>query len=133
MADIVSFLMAVPKRKGAPSLTLKDIREDARCPYCIQDDKFRVMNVLSNGRLICGNCGHIVFPDDSAFKCPCLKCVEINFSPKIRRLRGAKDRTRSNSKPTPSRPASNAFPITRLRAALRATKIFLATLLAPRG
>ena len=111
-------------------MTLNDAREDARCPYCIQDDKFRAMNVLSNGRLICGNCGHIVFPDDSAFKCPCLKCVEINFSPKIRRLRGAKDRTRNNSKPIPSRPASNTFPTTRLRAALRATRIFLATLLA---
>jgi len=45
------------------------------------------MTVVSKGRLICENCGHIVFPNDTAFRCPCLKCVEVNLSPRIRRFR----------------------------------------------
>lgn len=64
--------------------------KEARCPYCIVDDKFPPMAVLSNGRLICKNCGHIVFPNDTAFRCPCKKCLEISFSPRVRRLRGGK-------------------------------------------
>jgi len=45
------------------------------------------MRVLENGRQICEKCGHIIFPQDGAFKCPCLKCVEVDFAPNIRRLR----------------------------------------------
>jgi predicted RNA-binding Zn-ribbon protein involved in translation (DUF1610 family) len=45
------------------------------------------MRVLENGRQICEECGHIVFPEDGAFKCPCPKCVEVLISPNIRRLR----------------------------------------------
>jgi hypothetical protein len=39
-------------------------RKKVRCPYCVVDDNFRPMTVLPNGRLICKNCGHIVFPND---------------------------------------------------------------------
>jgi hypothetical protein len=67
-----------------------DANERARCPYCIVEEQFPSMTVLSNGRLICQNCGHIVFPNDTAFRCPCQKCLEINFSPSVRRLRGGK-------------------------------------------
>ncbi len=63
-------------------------KKESRCPYCVVGDKFPPMTVLSNGSLICPNCGHIVIPDDSAFKCPCRKCLEIDFSPRVRRLRG---------------------------------------------
>jgi hypothetical protein len=73
---------------GAPSV-MKPKDED-RCPYCIADDKFHPMTVLSNGRLICKKCGHIVFPNDTAFRCPCQKCLEINFSSRVRELRGGK-------------------------------------------
>jgi Zn finger protein HypA/HybF involved in hydrogenase expression len=38
------------------------------------------MTVLSDGRLICHNCGHIVFPNDAAFRCPCPNCLEVNLS-----------------------------------------------------
>lgn len=62
--------------------------KEPRCPYCIADEKFFPMTVLSNGRLICKNCGHIVFPNDTAFKCPCQKCQEITLSPRVRKLRG---------------------------------------------
>ncbi len=62
-------------------------QKEVRCPYCVFDDKFHPMIVLPNGRLICEKCGHIVFPNDTAFRCPCLKCVEINCSPSVRRIR----------------------------------------------
>jgi hypothetical protein len=38
-----------------------------RCPYCVLDGQFRPMQILENGRQICENCGHIVFPNDEAF------------------------------------------------------------------
>lgn len=42
-----------------------------RCPYCVLGSGFRPMKVLSNGRQICEKCGHIVFPNDTEFRCPC--------------------------------------------------------------
>lgn len=64
-------------------------KKEARCPYCVVGDTFPPMTVLSNGRLICSNCGHIGIPNDPAFKCPCQKCLEIDFSPRVRGLRGS--------------------------------------------
>ena len=61
--------------------------KEARCPYCVLGLGFREMKVLANGRQICEHCGHIAFPNDTTFKCPCQKCLEVDFSPKIRRLR----------------------------------------------
>jgi hypothetical protein len=69
--------------------------EESRCPYCIANDKFSPMSVLSNGRLICEKCGHIVFPNDTAFRCPCAKCLEITFSPRIRRLQARQTKRRT--------------------------------------
>ena len=65
---------------------MKQQKED-RCPYCVVDGEFHAMRSLSNGQLICEKCGHIVFPNDTAFRCPCQKCLEINFSPRVRGLR----------------------------------------------
>jgi hypothetical protein len=59
-----------------------------RCPYCVWDGQFRPMQILENGRQICENCGHIVFPNDDAFWCPCPACIKTQFSP---RIRGARD------------------------------------------
>ncbi|MGA2646203.1 MAG: PilZ domain-containing protein [Candidatus Sulfotelmatobacter sp.] len=61
----------------------RDLRKEVRCPYCVGAYTFFPMQVLSNGRLICEKCGHIVFPDDTAFRCPCTKCIEIAFSARI--------------------------------------------------
>ena len=44
-------------------------QKEIRCPYCVVDGKFRPMMMLPNGRLICKNCGHIVFPNDTDSKC----------------------------------------------------------------
>jgi hypothetical protein len=62
-------------------------KKEPCCPYCVVDKKFYPMTVLANGRMICKNCGHIVFPDDRAFRCPCSKCLEVDLSPRLRRLR----------------------------------------------
>ena len=50
-----------------------------RCPYCVSNGEFRPMQILTNGREICEHCGHIVFPDDRAFWCPCQKCLEARI------------------------------------------------------
>jgi len=59
----------------------------ARCPYCATGTVFKVMRVLENGRQICERCGHIVFPEDRAFWCPCQKCLEARLSPRDQRMR----------------------------------------------
>ena len=45
-------------------------KKATRRPYCVVDDKFRAMTVLSNGRFTCENCGHIVFSRRSGFSVP---------------------------------------------------------------
>src|SRR5579864_4517211 len=47
-----------------------------RCPYCASGDEFRPMVALSDGRFICGQCGHLAFPNDRNFECACRKCFE---------------------------------------------------------
>jgi hypothetical protein len=56
-----------------------------RCPYCIEGGDFKPMKILDNGRQICEHCGHIIFPDGEAFWCPCQKCIQIQFSSKLKR------------------------------------------------
>jgi len=68
--------MAIEPRAKAP-----------RCPYCVTGQKFRPMKVLPNGRQICESCGHIIFPHDSAFRCPCERCLQVHFSPRLRPFR----------------------------------------------
>ena len=74
--------------REAPSKVTRE--KESRCPYCIVDGDFHAMRLLSHERLICEKCGHIVFPNDTAFRCPCQKCLEIHFSPRVRGLRGGK-------------------------------------------
>lgn len=85
--DRASILTGNPNHRGSiQALTVKKAKQP-RCPYCVLDAGFRPMKVLSNGRQICETCGHIIFPDDKAFRCPCQKCLDVNLSPRIRRLR----------------------------------------------
>jgi hypothetical protein len=77
------------KLTGTPTTSMrrKKVRENNCCPYCIVDEKFLPMRMFSEGQLICGHCGHIVVRDDRKFRCPCAKCVEIDYSPRFRRIR----------------------------------------------
>jgi hypothetical protein len=72
--------------RSIQALTVKKAKQPC-CPYCVLGTGFRPMRVLSNGRQICEKCGHIVFPNDTAFRCPCPKCMDVNLSPRIRDLR----------------------------------------------
>ena len=65
----------------------REVPENERCPYCILDGTFLLMRKLAKERLICGHCGHIVIRGDGTFKCPCVKCVEIDFAPRFREIR----------------------------------------------
>ena len=72
MSSSLYFENRVPKDGGMKT-------EVPGCPYCSSGAKFRAMKVLANDRQICENCGHIVFPDDKAFWCPCQKCLASHF------------------------------------------------------
>jgi DNA-directed RNA polymerase subunit RPC12/RpoP len=57
--------------------------EVIRCPYCVLGDEFRVMTALSDGRLVCGKCGHLAILSDRNFKGACPKCFESRaFDPR---------------------------------------------------
>jgi hypothetical protein len=60
--------------------------KDPRCPYCVVAKTFYPMTVLENGRMVCKSCGHIIFPNDTAFRCTCAKYMKVNLSPRLRRL-----------------------------------------------
>jgi hypothetical protein len=68
-----------------------DKPEVPRCPYCVSEGQFNGMRVLENGRQICEKCGHIVFPEDRAFWCPCQKCLDMRFSPELQKYSRAFD------------------------------------------
>jgi hypothetical protein len=61
--------------------------QEASLSLLYRGEGFNPMKVLSNRRPICETCGHITFPSDARFRCPCPKCLEGDFSPRIRRLR----------------------------------------------
>jgi hypothetical protein len=48
-----------------------------RCPYCVAGDDFRPMTILSDGRLVCRQCGHLAIPSDKSFECVCRKCFAL--------------------------------------------------------
>jgi hypothetical protein len=65
---------------------LQQIKKEPRCSYCVSGQDFKPTKVLENEQQICKNCGHIVFPYDTAFRCPRPKCMEVQLSPRLRHL-----------------------------------------------
>lgn len=50
-----------------------------RCPYCVEDDNFRLMKSRPEQRwFVCESCGHAVMPDNPNFRCYCQKCGELS-------------------------------------------------------
>jgi hypothetical protein len=47
-----------------------------RCPYCILGDQSGPM-LQRPEWFICEQCGHVVIPDDSDFKCCCRNCLKV--------------------------------------------------------
>src|SRR5215472_10816791 len=77
-------LRSVPEKRSPVTAKRIDV---PRCPYCVSQNQFRTMRVLDNGRQICENCGHIVFPEDRAFWCPCQKCLDTRSLPRFQKRR----------------------------------------------
>ncbi len=69
-------LMFEPRGMGA----LKMPEKRPRCPYCVVGGEFHLMSPLTGDRLMCQQCGHITFPGDPVFRCPCAKCLKIDSS-----------------------------------------------------
>ena len=55
-----------PRRLSVANMAEKKLR----CPYCVVGGQFHSMNAVAEDRWICQICGHIVFPNDTAFRCP---------------------------------------------------------------
>jgi hypothetical protein len=56
-----------------------------RCPYCVERGQFMPMAERSGGDWsLCDSCGHLVVPQNPAFKCTCAHCVQIEKAPKLR-------------------------------------------------
>jgi Zn finger protein HypA/HybF involved in hydrogenase expression len=53
-----------------------------RCPYCVQDNHFRVMADAGDGHVFkCERCKHVVIPENIYFQCVCPKCRALNARP----------------------------------------------------
>jgi hypothetical protein len=53
-----------------------------RCPYCVQGNHFKVMTAMEGGQWFqCDRCAHMVTLTDSLFRCPCLKCFDLQPRP----------------------------------------------------
>ncbi len=60
-----------------------DREQTVRCPYCVTENQFRPMRLLEQNRQICEGCGHTICLGDSAFLCPCPRCLEARYWPKV--------------------------------------------------
>lgn len=49
---------------------------DPKCPYCVEDDSFRVLTPVGD-LFRCQGCGHLEWPSNSTFDCDCRKCQDI--------------------------------------------------------
>jgi hypothetical protein len=46
------------------------------CPYCVLGYEFWPM-LQRPAWYVCEQCGHVVIPGDSDFKCPCRNCLKL--------------------------------------------------------
>lgn len=49
-----------------------------RCPYCVEDRNFKLMNARSDGEwFLCPSCGHATMPGHFDYRCNCSNCAEL--------------------------------------------------------
>jgi uncharacterized Zn finger protein len=49
-----------------------------RCPYCVAEGQFRIMEARSSDDwFVCAACGHVTLPSNPAFECACEKCANL--------------------------------------------------------
>ena len=55
-----------------------DGRPTVRCPYCVEDRSFKLMNARSGGEwFLCPACGHAAMPGHAAYRCDCSNCAAL--------------------------------------------------------
>jgi predicted RNA-binding Zn-ribbon protein involved in translation (DUF1610 family) len=56
----------------------RDHHGAVRCPYCVEDRNFRLMQARADGEwFLCPACGHAAMPSNSSYRCNCSKCIEF--------------------------------------------------------
>jgi len=54
-----------------------------RCPYCVENGKFREMVGKADGRMVCNACSHVACPSDPDYRCNCSHCTQLDlFTPR---------------------------------------------------
>jgi len=55
--------------------------DQPRCPYCVEDDEFKLLAPIGNERFCCDRCGHLWSPSEPKFVCECSHCVQLRAVP----------------------------------------------------
>jgi hypothetical protein len=51
-----------------------------RCPFCIDTHNFKLMTRRVDERwFLCPRCGHVVVPENSLYRCPCSRCIDLRL------------------------------------------------------
>jgi hypothetical protein len=62
------------KMKGGKA----DDAHAVRCPYCVEDKKFKLMTAPADGELfLCPTCGHAAMPGQPSYRCNCSRCAAL--------------------------------------------------------
>ena len=74
--------LPVHKKCYALIVKVKGVKVDGtravRCPYCVEDQKFKLMKAQADGELfLCPGCGHAAMPGQPSYRCNCSKCVVL--------------------------------------------------------
>jgi len=46
-----------------------------RCPYCTTGADFKLLVAYNDGRFVCAQCTHTVWPAEPTYRCTCRKCL----------------------------------------------------------
>jgi hypothetical protein len=47
-----------------------------RCPYCSTGDDFKELRAYKDGRFVCDDCAHTVWPGVPSYRCTCRNCLK---------------------------------------------------------
>jgi hypothetical protein len=53
-----------------------------RCPHCMVGIEFRSMIAYKDGRFVCRDCAHTVYPDVPEYRCTCRPCLRQQSRPR---------------------------------------------------
>jgi hypothetical protein len=67
--------------KDVKKSTLTDTTLIIRCPHCMAGIEFRPMIAYKDGRFVCRDCAHTLFPGVPEYKCTCRPCLRLSRKP----------------------------------------------------